>query len=191
MEQTPNNDSDGDGYLDGFDDCPMESWSMPPQGTIKGCIDTDQDGISDPEDSCPLESGTSWKNTIGCPDQDGDGYADSLDAYPKDPSAWSNSDDDDYHDGIDACQDKFGTSTVDRLGCPDRDGDGFSDQNDIAPDNPYKNAPTRQLVHSALDVQAQAHGGAGDCGLGSDFEVDYSSNITATTFRQRSSKCIH
>ena len=35
-----NNDSDGDGYLDGFDDCPMESWSMPPQGTIKGCIDT-------------------------------------------------------------------------------------------------------------------------------------------------------
>ena len=175
-----NNDSDGDGYLDGFDDCPMESWSMPPQGTIKGCIDTDQDGISDPEDNCPLESGTSWKNTIGCPDKDGDGYADSLDAYPDDPSAWSNSDDDDYHDGIDACQDKFGTSTVDRLGCPDRDGDGFSDQNDIAPDDPYKNAPTRQLVHSALDVQAQAHGGAGDCGLGSDFEVDYSSNITAT-----------
>jgi hypothetical protein len=175
-----NNDSDGDGYLDGYDNCPMESWGMPPQGTIKGCIDTDQDGISDPEDNCPEESGTSWKNTIGCPDKDGDGYADSLDAYPDNPSAWSNIDDDDYHDGIDACQDEYGTSTVDRLGCPDRDWDGFSDQNDMAPDDPNKNAPTYQLVHSALDVQGQAHGGAGDCGLGSDFEVDYSSNITAT-----------
>ena len=75
---------------------------MPPQGSIKGCIDTDQDGISDLEDNCPEESGTSWKNTIGCPDKDGDGYADSLDAYPDDPSAWSNSDDDNYHD--DECE---------------------------------------------------------------------------------------
>ena len=72
----------------------------------KGCIDTDQDGIG-PEDELSFGVRNFKENTIGCPDQDGDGYADSLDAYPED-SAWSNSDDDDYHDGIDACQTNLG-----------------------------------------------------------------------------------
>ena len=52
--------------------------------------------------------------------------------FPNDPTQWSDMDGDGYGDnasGTDAdqCPDVAGTSTVDRLGCEDTDGDGYSD----------------------------------------------------------------
>jgi len=57
-------------------------------------------------------------------DTDGDGFADLVD-------------DDDDGDGIsdsrDSCALTFGNSTDDVLGCPDSDGDGYSNQGDVFP----------------------------------------------------------
>ena len=43
-------------------------------------------------------------------------------------------------DGIpdenDDCPDDAGNSTIDQLGCPDFDGDGYSDSGDLFPSNP-------------------------------------------------------
>ena len=38
----------------------------------------------------------------------------------------------------DDCPNIAGTSTIDRDGCPDADGDGYSDENDDFPNNPYE-----------------------------------------------------
>ena len=51
-----------------------------------------------------------------------------ADAYPNDPNRWGDSDGDGYDDGLDDdCPALFGTSVHDRKGCPDQDGDGYSD----------------------------------------------------------------
>ena len=42
----------------------------------------------------------------------------------------SDSDGDGVDDSVDDCPYAYGTSTIDRDGCPDRDGDGNSDLND-------------------------------------------------------------
>ena len=85
------------------------------------------------QDACPTQEGTSWKNGMtGCPDQDGDGWYNLQDAFPNDPTQWSDQDGDGYGDNAsganaDACPDVAGSSLEDRLGCPDADGDGYSD----------------------------------------------------------------
>ena len=55
-----------------------------------------------------------------------------ADAFTDEPSQWSDADGDGYGDNfegvnVDFCTDKAGTSTIDRFGCPDLDGDGYSD----------------------------------------------------------------
>jgi len=65
-------------------------------------------------------------------DSDGDGYSDDWDAFPMDPTQWDDSDGDGFGDNEngtygDACPVMVGTSSMDRYGCPDIDGDGWSD----------------------------------------------------------------
>src|SRR5690554_6540285 len=102
-------DTDGDGILDKYDDCPEEAGLK----QFNGCPDTDGDGIPDREDACPDIFGL--KEFNGCPDSDGDGIPDHLDECPNEAGPASNN------------------------GCPvpppaDRDGDGVPDDVDECPD---------------------------------------------------------
>ncbi len=123
-------DDDGDGFEDAADDCPTVIGTST-LGT-EGCLDSDGDMWSDTMDDCPNQAGNSTAGGLNaCPDGDGDGWADTIDDLPTDPTVWSDSDDDGYGDNLgstpaDACPDTPGTSTVDRYGCVDADGDGLS-----------------------------------------------------------------
>ena len=123
-------DDDGDGFEDAADDCPTVIGTST-LGT-EGCLDSDGDMWSDTMDDCPNQAGNSTAGGLNaCPDGDGDGWADTIDDLPTDPTVWSDSDDDGYGDNLgstpaDACTDTPGTSTVDRFGCVDADGDGLS-----------------------------------------------------------------
>ena len=85
-----------------------------------------------------------WKSDLD-PDNDGWNTTDQgdgkVDEFPDDGSQWEDSDSDGYGDNPapalnpDSCPLVFGNSTMDRLGCPDVDGDGYSDENDWAPSN--------------------------------------------------------
>ena len=80
------------------------------------------------QDACPTLPGDSWQEDIlGCPDGDGDGWADFMDAFPADENEYLDSDRDGVADGYDDCPEVNGNSTVDVLGCPDFDGDGWGD----------------------------------------------------------------
>ena len=139
-------DTDGDGYSDptiasgndiawnasnGADALPLEpsQWA-----------DQDGDGYGDNAsgllpDACPTEYGLSNLDVYGCPDEDNDGSSQGNDSFPNDPTQWEDMDGDGYGDNPDgdnpdACVMVIGTSTIDRFGCPDEDGDGASDEND-------------------------------------------------------------
>jgi hypothetical protein len=124
-------DDDGDGFADVSDDCP----TVVGTSTLgeEGCLDNDGDGWSNNFDDCPDQAGNS---TLGgknaCPDTDGDGWANSDDDFIDDPTQWTDTDMDGYGDNPsgttpDDCISVSGTSTADRLGCLDTDGDGHSD----------------------------------------------------------------
>ena len=78
------------------------------------------------------------------PDIDNDGYLNPDDAFPEDGTQWNDTDGDNYGDNPapatepDACPDVFGTSFIDVYGCPDADGDGYSDDGDAFDDDPYQ-----------------------------------------------------
>ena len=116
------NDSDGDGFDDDWeDDCP-ETFGKSLYDRV-GCIDRDDDGYSDPEMNWTTSEGAdAFPNLISQHrDFDGDGYGDILAGF----------------DG-DACPLEVGNSSRDSLGCPDSDGDGWSDSADAFPtDNRY------------------------------------------------------
>ena len=151
-------DDDGDGFEDVQDDCPTTIGTS----TLgeEGCLDSDGDGWSNNFDDCPTEAGNS---TLGgknaCPDTDGDGWANVDDAFVNDPSQWADTDSDGYGDHPlgttpDECISVAGTSTIDRLGCVDSDGDGYSD-----PDN-------------AWDIESGADAFINDPTQWSDFDGD-------------------
>ena len=86
-------------------------------------------------------AGTSTIDRYGCPDRDGDGASDEGDEFPDDETQIGDSDGDGFGDLAageqpDACPGQAGTSTLDRYGCPDSDGDGQSDDNDPWPTDP-------------------------------------------------------
>jgi hypothetical protein len=167
-EFTQHSDQDGDGYGDASDGvqsdaCPLNAGTSTEDRL--GCIDSDGDGWSDANDalpddatqhsdqdgdgfgdsetgttpdSCPEIFGTSDMERYGCPDPDGDGWAGFLDAFPDDERFWSDADGDGYPDQegtnlSDDCPEVPGTSTEDRVGCVDGDGDGWSDDGDSYP----------------------------------------------------------
>ena len=119
--------------------------------------DTDGDWVGDEQmsdraDGCPTIWGNSTYDRLGCLDTDGDGYSDpdanwpaktdcyGADAFPIDPTQWCDEDNDGFGsntDGNDAddCPNQAGSSTEDQKGCPDRDGDGYSNTGDPFPDD--------------------------------------------------------
>ena len=92
-------------------------------------------------DACPTIAGNSTLDRFGCTDSDGDGYSNADiswgydmggDAFPNEPTQWSDADGDGFGDnqnGItpDACPTVRDSSNLDRYGCADTDGDGYSD----------------------------------------------------------------
>ncbi|MBT7938074.1 MAG: hypothetical protein HN696_02810, partial [Euryarchaeota archaeon] len=135
LDQYGCRDIDGDGWSDGGDLFPRDnrSWS-----DADGDEYPDQ-GDSDDIDDCPQIQGESFRNgTLGCLDADFDGWADSQDSFPDESSQWMDTDFDGYGDNLiglrgDSCVDVLGNSTEDRFGCPDADGDGWSDDGDDLP----------------------------------------------------------
>ena len=129
------NDDDNDGFDDSVDDCYKVSGTST-LGSYKGCIDTDNDGWADLEDTCVDSVGNSTLGGyIGCPDLDGDGWPDVNDDLPTDSTQWVDSDGDSYGDNLDgnnpdSCTTIAGTSILDRFGCLDLDGDGYSSADD-------------------------------------------------------------
>ena len=121
-------DNDGDGWDNAIDALPdlATQW-----------LDQDSDGYGDnasglQPDACPGEAGTSTVDRFGCADDDGDGVSNLTDAFPNESSQWSDIDNDGFGDNpsgtqADACPEVLGTSTIDRIGCLDTDGDGVSD----------------------------------------------------------------
>jgi|GEM_PF-6658947 len=131
-------DSDEDGYGDNPDGYAPDQF---PSDSSQW-RDSDGDGYGDNEngnnpDLFP-DDPTQWR------DKDGDGYGDNPngnnpDAFPDDESQWSDADGDRYGDtawgtNADACPNDYGTSFIDRYGCPDDDTDGRSNVNDDCPD---------------------------------------------------------
>jgi hypothetical protein len=130
-------DTDSDGwadFMDAFDNDPTQ-WE-----------DADMDSFGDNEsgnqpDACPSLPGNSTADRFGCMDTDGDGYSNADitwgyelggDAFPDEASQWSDADGDGFGDnplGItpDACPTVRDSSSIDRIGCTDTDGDGYSD----------------------------------------------------------------
>jgi WD40 repeat protein len=127
-------DADGDGYpantndnrdpnpygeLDYFDDNPTQ-WA-----------DTDLDGYGDnfADPSWISIRPAEWPGQLLAmtPPQ-----LDDIDTFPLDPEQWNDTDGDWYGDEpftsrSDGCPMVWGNSSWDRIGCPDSDGDGFSD----------------------------------------------------------------
>ena len=94
-------------------------------------------------DACPETRGTSLLDRLGCRDTDGDGWSDpteawpahpfgSADAFPTEALQWKDTDQDGFGDlplGAfrDDCPEQSGSSERDLQGCPDGNGDGWSD----------------------------------------------------------------
>jgi hypothetical protein len=126
--------------------------------------DDDNDGFEDYDDYCSRIPGNStFEFEKGCPDADGDGRPDILDPFKDDASEWSDTDGDEVGDNSDvfpsdatqqydtdgdtygdeefgnagdSCPTVYGNSTIDRYGCLDSDGDGWSDAGDDFPNDP-------------------------------------------------------
>ncbi|MEC7272167.1 MAG: S8 family serine peptidase [Candidatus Thermoplasmatota archaeon] len=138
-------DSDGDGYSDGDAQWTLINGSdaFPAEATQHA--DQDGDGFGDDPtgfegDDCPTTAGTSFRDVFGCDDEDMDGMSDTNDVFLGDASQWNDTDSDGYGDELngtqgDACPEEAGTSTNDVYGCVDSDGDGYSDLNDVWPND--------------------------------------------------------
>ena len=126
-------DVDGDGYTepgveyDGF--CGVDiphSYYQPDRGQDYPC-DLLRYNVNDAFPNNP----TQWV------DSDNDGYGDNSsgingDAFPDEPAQWSDVDGDGAGDNyaggwVDDCPNRWGNSTLNLGGCPDADGDGYSD----------------------------------------------------------------
>jgi len=155
-------DADGDGYADVDDSHPSE----PTQWR-----DQDGDGYGDnPDgfaaDNCTTIHGTSTIDLLGCVDSDSDGWSNVRDAFPTEPTQWNDSDGDQFGDNwddealtptyqslglggyvfgavnMDYCPTLPGVDTFDNPGCPDTDGDGWSDVTDDFINNPTQHLDT-------------------------------------------------
>jgi len=120
-------DIDQDNFIDVKDIFPIDSTEW---------LDSDQDGYGNNGDSCPMIWGNSSFDRNGCIDSDGDTVSDLADAFINDKSQYLDSDSDGFGDNMtgnlpDGCPTQYGTSNRGgQWGCPDNDGDGWSNQND-------------------------------------------------------------
>ena len=112
-----NQDTDGDGINDVFDDCPNtpENEEVDSKGCGLSQRDSDNDGLFDNVDSCPNTPPNAVVDSEGCTDTDQDGVFDSFDLCPDTPSG----------------------AEIDSDGCAifqrDSDGDGVTDDFDQCP----------------------------------------------------------
>ena len=120
-------DTDGDGFRDDVDRCPLEPEDFDNFEDEEGCPepDNDRDGILDVDDQCPLvpEDRNGQQDSDGCPDadvqdRDGDQIADNVDQCPDDPE------DRDSFEDENGCPD------------PDNDSDQILDTDDLCPNEP-------------------------------------------------------
>lgn len=138
-------DSDGDGYSDGDAQWTLVNGSDAFLDEPTQHADQDGDGYGDNPagfegDDCLATPGTSFRDFFGCDDEDVDGMSDSNDAFLGDSTQWNDTDGDGYGDEVngtqgDTCPNDVGTSTNDVYGCIDSDGDGYSDLNDVWPND--------------------------------------------------------
>ena len=138
-------DTDGDGYSDGDAQWTLVNGSDAFPNEATQHADQDGDGFGDNAagfegDDCLTTPGTSFRDVFGCEDEDTDGMSDSNDAFLGESTQWNDTDSDGYGDELngtqgDACPEDAGTSTNDVFGCVDSDGDGYSDLNDLWPDD--------------------------------------------------------
>jgi hypothetical protein len=141
-------DDDNDGIPDDMDDCPLRGnghTDLDQDGLCEGDdFDDDGDGFSDLDEvwcgsnstdsaSLPLDTDSDLICDEIDDDIDGDNVSNLVDIFPLDILEWNDLDSDGFGNNSDDCVGTYGTSTVDRLGCLDQDGDGLSDLNDIAP----------------------------------------------------------
>ena len=143
-------DRDGDGWSNSGDPFPDDGTQW---------ADSDGDNYGDNQtgnnpDAFPND-GSQWR------DQDGDGYGDNPggtngDRFPADPLQWSDFDNDGYGDNFvdedgdgvsegtsDVCPQTYGeSSNAASRGCPDSDGDGYTDPLDAFPTQPLQWADT-------------------------------------------------
>lgn len=138
-------DTDGDGWSDSSPSHTVEDGADAFSLDSSQWFDRDDDGYGDEQfgndsDVCPDIFGTSVVDRLGCLDSDGDGRSDAGDALPNESSQWEDFDGDGFGDRIDglegdSCPTRFGTSTNGSFGCPDADGDGVSNDDDIWPND--------------------------------------------------------
>lgn len=141
-------DDDNDNVMDSIDDCPLRE---------NGQVDIDMDGLCEGDDLDDDGDNYSDSDEISCgsnlsdfndlpadndqdmicdeldEDIDGDNVTNSDDVFPYDRDEWYDLDQDGIGNNSDDCVGTYGTSTIDRLGCLDQDGDGVSDLNDLDP----------------------------------------------------------
>jgi OOP family OmpA-OmpF porin len=138
-------DSDGDGVLDYFDQCPDTQKGV--RVDNKGCpVDSDGDGVPDHLDKCLNTPKGAGVDSKGCPlDSDFDGVPDYLDqciATPRgvmvdDKGCSLDSDGDGVSDFNDKCPNTPTGVQVNNVGCPlDTDEDGVYDYLDRCPNTP-------------------------------------------------------
>ncbi len=158
-------------------------------GDRYGCPDSDMDTFSDctlgwtiaqGADACVNVAGASKGDQNGCLDEDGDTSSDpdpsgtngsvwlvsnGADAFLGDSTQWNDTDNDGYGDNPppatlgDACPAISGTSTEDRLGCTDTDGDGYSNADLIWLAHPTGTADAfPNDITQCLDSDADGYG---------------------------------
>lgn len=138
-------DSDGDGWSTADEDWTVQDGADAFPLIASQYLDQDNDSFGDSldgyqGDACPIDEGYSYADRFGCVDSDGDGWSDLNDAFSEDATQHSDRDSDGYGDSPDGnstdyCPDVFGLSSIERLGCPDSDGDGWGNFLDKYPED--------------------------------------------------------
>ena len=166
-DQMEVSDVDGDGVVDGDDNCPDV------QNNAQ--LDEDADGLGDACDPCPATPG---ERCDGPEDRDNDGVADGRDNCPDDPNReQADGDRDGLGDACDPCPDDEGDRCE---AADDRDADGVPDSRDNCPDTGNANQEDLDmdgvgdrcqdsppaLTGGACGVAAGPAGGPSGAGLG-------------------------
>ena len=164
-DATQSSDFDGDGYGDNSDG--NNSDAFPSDSTQWSDVDGDGFGDNPTGNNPDAFPQNPSQNT----DSDGDGYgdnryADQGDKFIDDSTQWADADGDGYGDNQelgatspDACPNQSGESTLDRLGCQDTDGDGWSDPGNGDNAHPSGNADAFPMqVNQWRDTDGDGYG---------------------------------